>query len=78
MILLDPTSLEIRQHHVPGQGVHPHGALNDWLLVETFSDVWAFETISLITGEGGGRAEISGSSYYIITDRDIFLASQSG
>ena len=78
MILLDPTSREIRQHHLPGQGFHPRGALNEWLLVETFDEVLAYETINLITGERAGRAVISGSSYFIITDRGIFLASQSG
>ena len=78
LILLDPTSLEMRLHHLPGQGFHPLGALNDWLLVGTFEDVWVHETINLTTGERGGRAEISGTSYFIITDRDIYLASQSG
>jgi len=79
LILLDPTTLQIRQYHLPGQGFHPRGAVNEWLLVETFNDeVWGYETINLITGERAGRAEISGSSYFIITDRGIFLASQSG
>lgn len=77
LVLLDPTSLEIRKHHNPGEGFHPNGALDEWLLVGTFDDAWAYQTINLITGEVGSRAQISESSY-IITDQGIFLASQSG
>ncbi|MCI0425817.1 MAG: hypothetical protein L0Z47_08205 [Actinobacteria bacterium] len=79
LIFVDPTTLQINQHLSPGQGFHPRGAVNDWLLVETFDDeAWGYETINLITGESGGRAEISGSAYFIITDKGFFLASQSG
>lgn len=78
LILLDPTTLEIRQQYRPGHWFSPRGVYEDWLLVETSSDDWwGYETINLVNGQAGGRtAEVFGTSYVIVTDQGIYLAGQ--
>lgn len=78
LILLDPTSLEIRHQYLPGNGFNPRGVYEDWLVVETSSDDWwGYETINLVNGQAGGRTDqVSGTSYIIVTDRGVYLANQ--
>ncbi|MEX0865633.1 MAG: hypothetical protein WD269_12305 [Acidimicrobiia bacterium] len=80
LILLDPTSLELRLQYLPGDGFNPLGVYEDWLLVETSSeDWWGYETINLVTGQPGGRTnEVSGTSYLMVTDQGIYLNGQNG
>jgi len=80
LILLDPTSLEIRHQYLPGNGFNPRGVYEDWLVVETGSDDWwGYETINLVNGQSGGRTdEVFGTSYIIVTEQGVYLAGQSG
>lgn len=78
LILLDPTSLEVRHQYLPGTGFNPRGVYEDWLVVETSSDDWwGYETINLVNGQAGGRTdEVFGTSYIIVTEQGIYLAGQ--
>lgn len=79
LILLDPTSLELRLQYHPGDGFNPLGVYGDWLLVETSSeDWWGYESINLVTGQPGGRTnELFGTSYVLVTDQGIYLNGQN-
>ena len=80
LILLDPTSLELRLQHHPGDWFNPIGVYGDWLLVETSTeDWWGYETINLATGQPGGRTnDLSGISYLMATDQGIYVNGQNG
>jgi len=80
LILLDPTSLEIRDQHLPGTAFNPLGVYEDWLVLETSSeDWWGFETVNLVSGQLGGRTdEVFGASYVMVTERGVYLNGQFG